>query len=190
MRSSIAIPRARENISLFPEKTSARCLLLQFVPSASLAFGLASSHVHCALMALALICYRTSISRMAVCMTKSAENRTRKDLLSPHSRHNDWKCKSAPRLAAPVRKSLLLSDRGLGQEEARKAFARAEDEIMEILEAGIRWPEAGEHNFWERSPRSAPLPLMLGDTGGGAAAEGVSDSSPVHVVHITGVDSV
>jgi len=59
-----------------------------------------------------------------------------------------------------------------------------EDEIVALLTEGVAWPNKGDR-FWEHSPRLTPVPLALGDVGGGALAERTPDPMPVHVVHVT-----
>lgn len=67
--------------------------------------------------------------------------------------------------------------------------SRAEEEIAELLQDGIRWPERGEANFWERPPRTSPPPFELYDTGGGADVVHPRDRIALHIVHITGEPS-
>ncbi len=56
--------------------------------------------------------------------------------------------------------------------------------LAEQLEEGIRWPSPEEGNFWERPPRTAPLPLAPPAGSGTKAVP--QDPCAFHVVHITG----
>ncbi|KAL4430366.1 hypothetical protein ABPG77_002172 [Micractinium sp. CCAP 211/92] len=55
--------------------------------------------------------------------------------------------------------------------------------LAEQLEEGIRWPSPEEGNFWERPPRTAPLPLAPPAGSGTRAVP--RDPCAFHVVHIT-----
>lgn len=69
--------------------------------------------------------------------------------------------------------------------QPKHSDAMTEEEIAELLQDGIRWPERGEANFWERPPRTSPPPFELYDTGGGADVVHPRDRIALHIVHIT-----
>lgn len=54
-------------------------------------------------------------------------------------------------------------------------------DLKQQLEAGVNWPTPGSA-FWEKPPRSAPLPVA---PPAGLGAAGVQDQRRMHVVHIT-----
>lgn len=84
-------------------------------------------------------------------------------------------------LAAPAAEGEAAAAAAAAGPAAVAAGAAAKPTLKD-LEAGIQWPTPEEGSFWERPPRSSPLPL-----GPPAAAPGggVRDPHSLHVVHIT-----
>jgi len=55
--------------------------------------------------------------------------------------------------------------------------------LKDALRDGIAWPSPNEPKFWDRAPRSEPMPPLASPPGSVLSTE--RDSTPMHIVHIT-----
>ena len=81
-------------------------------------------------------------------------------------------------MAAPQSASVVKVAGGRGTADPTAAPA-----VQVGLMEGITWPQPGEDKFWERAPRSAPAPPLMGSSS--SAAPPARDADPMHLVHVT-----